>query len=127
MKLWHVLALAGAAIVLCGVLFLRSGTPANDVAVVNHYGHSIAQVVIKGPQGIALKLNDIPDGAIVHGRAEFHGEGAVTYEVKAAGLERSGLLGFVKPQGNYSFTITIEKDGFVSFSASTLGMSFGFR
>jgi len=122
-----VLVLAGTGILLCGVLFLLMWAPANDVTVVNHYGRSVERVVVKGPQGVALTLNDIPDGAVVHGRAEFRGEGAVTYEVKAARLERSGLLGFVKPHGNFTFTITVEKNGFVGVSESALGMAFGFR
>jgi hypothetical protein len=127
MKTGYQVALGGGAILLCGLALLLLRIPASDVTVVNHYGHPIERVVVKGPHGVAMALNDIPAGATIHGHAIFRGEGAVSYELKAVGLNRSGPIGFVNPHGSYGFTITIEKDGFVSWGESAQQISLSFN
>jgi hypothetical protein len=105
-------------------------SPSSGVSVTNHYGQPIARVVIRDAKGTACLLERIAPGATAKCANDRFAVGELTYEINAANLKRTGLLGFVNAGagtsgGMASYSIELRKDGTVSTSGTNAGFVFG--
>ena len=90
-----------------------------DVLIINELGTPLNQIILTDPAGEHYAINDVAAHSQTHHEFHFGGEGSVSYEIKSAPIEQSGVLvGYITSGLGGQVTMRIDYEGKVTASES---------